>query len=57
MIRTKSDYLFYLNKDREALSIIKKGFINQFLRDIFFPYFIYVFQRKLRRTEYYKNPE
>ncbi|WP_104384591.1 serine acetyltransferase [Sphingobacterium sp. HMA12] len=57
MIKTKSDYHFYLEEDRKALNVKYRSFINQFVRDMFFPNFIYVFQRKLRKTEYYKNTQ
>lgn len=57
MIRTKEDYLYYLDEDRKALKELKRNFFSQFIRDIFFPNFIYVFQRKLRKVEYFKNTQ
>jgi len=57
MIRTKEDYLYYLAEDRKALKEQKRSVFSQFIRDIFFPNFIYIFQRKLRKVEYFKNTQ
>lgn len=57
MIRTKEDYLYYLNEDRQALKESNRSLLSQLFRDIFFPNFIYVFQRKLRKVEYFKNTQ
>lgn len=57
MISNKKDYLIYLEEDRIALKEKKRNFFLQFLKDTFFPNFIWIFQRKLRRLEYYKNTQ
>ncbi|MGE8423392.1 MAG: serine O-acetyltransferase [Sphingobacterium siyangense] len=57
MINSREDYLYYLEEDRKALKEKKRNFFTQFLRDFFFPNFLYVFQRKLRKVEYFKNTQ
>lgn len=57
MIKSKRDYLFYLKEDRKALKEKDRFFLIQWIRDILFPNYIYIFQRKLRKTEYYKNTQ
>ena len=57
MIKTKKEYLYYLDEDRKALKEKKRSWIVQFLRDLLFPNFIFIFQRKLRKTEYYRNTQ
>jgi len=57
MIKSKKDYLYFLSRDRESLKIKKRNFIIQFAKDILFPNFIWIFQRKLRKLEYYKNTQ
>lgn len=57
MIKTYIDYRYYLAEDRKALKERKRNAFVQFLRDILFPNYIYIFQRKLRKTEYYKNTQ
>lgn len=57
MIKSKADYLYYLSEDVKALKERKRMFLSQCLRDIFFPNHIYIFQRKLRKLEYFKNTQ
>lgn len=57
MIKTYQDYLYYLAEDRKALKERKRNVFVQWLRDMLFPNFIYIFQRKLRKTEFYKNTQ
>jgi len=53
MIKTKQDYLFYLEADRIALNR-KKG-LSAEIKQFVFPDYIWSFQRKLRKIEYYNN--
>ncbi|MBJ2135084.1 serine acetyltransferase [Paraglaciecola chathamensis] len=48
MIKTKSDYLLYLEQDKKALNI-KGGLKDRLTHDIWH------FQKALRKLEYYKN--
>ena len=48
MIQNKEDYLYYLEQDKKALGINRK-------RPSFIGDEIWVFQRRLRKTEYLKN--
>lgn len=48
MINSKKDYLFYLEQDKKALGINKN-------RPSFIGDEVWVFQRRLRKTEYLKN--
>lgn len=57
MIRSRKDYFNYLEQDRNALKEKKRTFFSQLIRDFFFPNYIYVFERKLRRLEYFKNTQ
>lgn len=57
MIRNKKDYIYYLEKDRKALKVKKRNFIVQYLLNVFYPNYIWVFQKKLRRLEYFKNTQ
>lgn len=53
MIKSRADLLFYLEEDRKALSIqlsLKRRF-----KQIFFPYEIWQFEKRLRYLEYYAN--
>lgn len=55
MIQSKSDYNYYLEADHIALSKSQgKGFYER-LKNFFFPDYIWLFQKALRRVEYYKN--
>lgn len=55
MIQSKQDYLYYLNADRIALGIsAKPGFLKKF-KALFFPDYIWEFQKSLRKLEYYAN--
>lgn len=53
MINSKQDYLFYLEADRKALNKTK-GFIAE-IKQLIYPDYIWSFQKKLRKLEYYKN--
>jgi len=57
MINTKSEYKYYLEKDRKALKVTKRPIIVQLILDLLFPNFIWIFQRKLRKLEYFKNTQ
>jgi serine O-acetyltransferase len=57
MIKNKEDYLFFLVRDRISLKETRRNVLVQFLRDLLFPNYIYIFQRKLRKLEYYKNTQ
>jgi serine O-acetyltransferase len=54
MILSKSDYLQYLKQDKIALGIELKT-SGQKLLNFVSPNPIYVFQKRLRKAEYYKN--
>jgi serine O-acetyltransferase len=54
MIRSKDDYLKYLEADRMALSRPVRKFMNSVI-SIINPDYIWDFQRLLRRLEYLKN--
>ncbi|KAF0200325.1 MAG: hypothetical protein FD170_3583 [Bacteroidetes bacterium] len=54
MIKSKKDYLFYLNEDKIALGI-KKSSITSKIKLTIYPDYIYKFQCILRKVEYYKN--
>lgn len=54
MIRSKQDYLFYLSEDRKSLGKKNKG-IGSELKQIFFPDYIWQFQRLMRKFEYFSN--
>jgi serine O-acetyltransferase len=53
MIKSKSDYLFYLMSEKFALGINDK--FNGRIKRFFFPNYIYNFQKLMRKAEYYKN--
>ncbi|WP_066633230.1 serine O-acetyltransferase [Labilibacter marinus] len=53
MIQTKKDYKDYLEADRVALGI-NRG-IRTRIKQIIAPHYIWQFQKKLRKLEYYKN--
>ena len=54
MIKSRKDYLYFLEADRIALRKGKRGYFPS-LRDLLFPDPIWSFQRLLRKTEYYTN--
>ena len=54
MIKSKKDFLFYLQADRVALEINTEGIKNKLIA-FFFPNPVYQFQLLLRKCEYYKN--
>jgi serine O-acetyltransferase len=57
MIKTKEDLKYYLEADRIALGKPKKSSIKLIdrIKLLFFPDYIYSFQKTLRKTEYLKN--
>jgi serine O-acetyltransferase len=54
MIRSKKDYLFYLEADRIALGM-PRFTVAIYLKEVISRDFIWKFQRLLRKSEYYKN--
>ncbi|WP_100611538.1 serine O-acetyltransferase [Confluentibacter lentus] len=52
MIKSKQDYLYYLQEDKKALNITYKP---NWLKEIILPNYIWVFQKRLRKLEYLKN--
>lgn len=54
MIRSRKDYLNYLEADRIALGRKAETFIEK-IRHLISPDYIWQFQRLLRKLEYYKN--
>ncbi len=54
MIRTKEDYLYFLEQDRIALGVSTRGVRNR-LRNALFPDPIWKFQRIMRKLEYSTN--
>ncbi len=54
MINTNADYLNYLVSDKKALGIKNNGLFLK-IKEFFFPSYIWSFQKKLRKAEYYKN--
>ena len=54
MIKSKKEYKEYLELDRIALGV-KKRSLKNILLETLNPDYIYRFQKKLRKTEYYKN--
>jgi serine O-acetyltransferase len=53
MIRNKQDYRSYLEADRHSLG--KTRGLRSWVRELFFPDYIWRFQRLLRKVEYHKN--
>jgi serine O-acetyltransferase len=53
MITTKQDYIFYLKADRIALD--KSEDFLAVLKQLLYPDYIWSFQKKLRKLEYYRN--
>lgn len=54
MIKSKKDYLYYLEQDRIARNIKKVGCSGKFIRFID-PDYVWNFQQLLRKCEYYRN--
>jgi serine O-acetyltransferase len=54
MISSKDDYLQYLNQDKIALGLQHINFKNKLIH-LFSPNFIWVFQKTMRKLEYYTN--
>ncbi|WP_437395703.1 serine O-acetyltransferase [Flagellimonas lutimaris] len=54
MIDSKKKYKAYLQADKSALNIHGSGFLL-FIRELIAPNYIWKFQRRLRKLEYYKN--
>lgn len=55
MIKSKSDYLYYLEADSIALGRKKKNVLEEIIKSYLWPDDIWMFQKSLRRVEYYKN--
>lgn len=54
MIKSKSDYNAYLKADRKALGIGERR-VHEIIMGVFYPNYIWRFQKILRKFEYYKN--
>lgn len=54
MIKSKADYLNYLEADRIALGRSRRGFKSK-IKNLIAPDYIWNIQRLLRKFEYYKN--
>ena len=54
MIKSKTDYKYYLNRDRVALNVKTKTFESKII-SLISPNPIYTFQRRMRKLEYYTN--
>jgi serine O-acetyltransferase len=55
MIQSKSDYLYYLEADRIALQRNRKKTLKTFIKELYWPDYIWKFEKLLRKVEYYKN--
>lgn len=55
MIKNKQDYYYYLEADRIAKAIPRKRTLTTIIKEIFFPNYIWQFQKQLRKLEYIKN--
>ena len=55
MIQSKQDYLYYLDQDKKALKINSSNGIIGMIREIFYPNYIWCFERTMRKLEYVKN--
>lgn len=55
MIQSKQDYLYYQKADRIALGVSAKPEFLVSLKALFFPDYIWEFQKSLRKLEYYAN--
>jgi serine O-acetyltransferase len=54
MIKSKSDYKYYLNRDKIALNVSSNTFQSKII-GIISPNYIYTFQKRMRKLEYYSN--
>jgi serine O-acetyltransferase len=54
MIKSKTDYLYYLKRDCEARGIKKQNFIDN-IKELILPNETLKFQKNLRKVEYYIN--
>lgn len=54
MIQNRRDLKFYLEEDRKALSIANTS-LFEWIKNIFFPSEIWIFEKRLRYLEYYHN--
>lgn len=54
MIQSREDYIYYLESDRVALGRCKSSLLNSLVR-LFFPDYIWDFQKLLRKLEYLTN--
>lgn len=55
MIRSKTDYQFYLESDRISNGISERSGLMSAVRNYFFPNYIWLFIASLRKVEYYAN--
>ena len=55
MIKSKKEYLYYLEADRVAKSLPSKINLLQRAKNILFPDYIWEFQKTLRKLEYFIN--
>lgn len=55
MIRSKQEYINYLNQDAKALGITRIPSFKQRIISVIAPNHIWKFQKVLRKVEYYKN--
>lgn len=54
MIQNRPDLKFYLEEDRKALSIAKPSLLG-WIKNLFIPSEIWIFEKRLRYLEYYHN--
>lgn len=54
MIQSKEDYKFYLKQDKNACGYSQFNFLLK-IKYFLFPNYVWIFQRRLRKLEYYKN--
>ncbi|MHA7842942.1 MAG: serine O-acetyltransferase [Winogradskyella sp.] len=54
MIKSKSDYIEYLNRDRIALEVNTNSMSSK-IKNLFFPNPVWRFQKLMRKLEYYTN--
>lgn len=55
MIQSKSDYLYYLEADRISRRIPKKRSLLDKIKGLYYPDYIWDFQKNLRKLEFYNN--
>jgi serine O-acetyltransferase len=55
MIRSKQEYLFFVEADRIAKAIPKALAFRDLIINVLYPNYVWRFQKSLRKVEYYKN--